>query len=425
MAKIAIVNIGMHGHVNPTLGFTEALVHRGHTVLYYGSADFAPQIQRTGARFIDYPTAMGHLAVTQAKTMADTGAKAWQGVSIHDSFTDELSKTLPTLLSAFAADRPDVVVYNFIALAGRAAAHHLGIPAVKFFTTYTSNESYDLMAETMERRLSADPAAAAAAAAALASAQLRCNDVCHSCGVPSIDLASLMNHAEAANLVFLPRHFQPCCETFDQRYHFVGPCLRSTDLISALDLVPPGTDPLAIVSLGSLFHTWPDFYKICLEYFAGKPWRVVMGIGPEIRPESLGELPANVRLASHLPQVALLHQADLFVSHGGMNSTMEALSLGVPLVVIPQMEEQELTAQQVDALGLGRFLPRAEVNVDSLAAAISYAVTPAVRANLDTMQEALRVAGGIDRAVAVIEAAPRPSVTPGNFVNLTRTPAPR
>lgn len=53
-----------------------------------------------------------------------------------------------------------------------------------------------------------------------------------------------------------------------------------------------------------------------------------------------------------------------------MNSTMEAMNAGVPLVVIPQMYEQELTAKRVDDLGLGVYLPKEEVTVSRLQEAV-------------------------------------------------------
>lgn len=59
-----------------------------------------------------------------------------------------------------------------------------------------------------------------------------------------------------------------------------------------------------------------------------------------------------------MPQLDILQRATAFVSHGGMNSTMESLYYGVPMVVIPQMPEQAMTARRVDELGLGLMLDK-------------------------------------------------------------------
>ena len=54
-----------------------------------------------------------------------------------------------------------------------------------------------------------------------------------------------------------------------------------------------------------------------------------------------------------MPQIAVLEEASAFITHGGFNSAKEALSLGIPLVVIPISGDQPYTAERVEALGLG------------------------------------------------------------------------
>ncbi|MEV6899252.1 nucleotide disphospho-sugar-binding domain-containing protein [Amycolatopsis sp. NPDC051372] len=73
-------------------------------------------------------------------------------------------------------------------------------------------------------------------------------------------------------------------------------------------------------------------------------------------PALLGELPPNVEALPTVAQQAVLGHAAAFVSHAGMNSIMEALSLAVPLVTLPQVPEQALNARRVQELGLGEVL---------------------------------------------------------------------
>ncbi|EON78504.1 hypothetical protein ADIS_1019 [Lunatimonas lonarensis] len=56
-------------------------------------------------------------------------------------------------------------------------------------------------------------------------------------------------------------------------------------------------------------------------------------IAVAIRPKSI-----NVFIRSFLPQVYLLRHANLSLSHGGTNSTAEAVLLGVPLLVFPTID---------------------------------------------------------------------------------------
>ncbi len=82
-----------------------------------------------------------------------------------------------------------------------------------------------------------------------------------------------------------------------------------------------------------------------------------------------------------------------------MNSTMEAMNAGVPLVVIPQMYEQELTAKRVDDLGLGVYLPKEEVTVSRLQEAVqAVAGDQEVLSRVKNMQKDVKEAGGAERA---------------------------
>jgi UDP:flavonoid glycosyltransferase YjiC (YdhE family) len=68
-----------------------------------------------------------------------------------------------------------------------------------------------------------------------------------------------------------------------------------------------------------------DFYQMCFDAFAQTEWQVVLSFGTRIDPAALKEPPANFLIAPHVPQLEVLSRADLFISHGGMNSTMESL----------------------------------------------------------------------------------------------------
>lgn len=55
MSTVAFLNIGMHGHVNPTLPVVSELVRRGHTVTYHTWPAFREAIEATGAAVHLYP----------------------------------------------------------------------------------------------------------------------------------------------------------------------------------------------------------------------------------------------------------------------------------------------------------------------------------------------------------------------------------
>ncbi|MFK0293269.1 nucleotide disphospho-sugar-binding domain-containing protein [Streptomyces sp. NPDC090442] len=100
----------------------------------------------------------------------------------------------------------------------------------------------------------------------------------------------------------------------------------------------------------------------------------------------------------------MLRRATAFVSHTGMNSTMEALYYGVGLIAVPQMPEQAANAGRVVELGLGERLDARTVTAESLRAAVARVATdPAVRENLARMRKVVRESGGAARGADVVE----------------------
>ncbi|CAK9000087.1 unnamed protein product [Durusdinium trenchii] len=65
------------------------------------------------------------------------------------------------------------------------------------------------------------------------------------------------------------------------------------------------------------------------------------------------ELPSNLVAQQSLPQLELLQKCNVFVTHGGANSVHEALSFGVPMVVIPIFGDQPVNADTVAKTGCG------------------------------------------------------------------------
>ncbi len=131
------------------------------------------------------------------------------------------------------------------------------------------------------------------------------------------------------NIVYTSRAFQPCGETFDETFQFVGPPVGSRS--EATDFSwPTGTHPLVYVSLGTLFNADAGFYRHCFEAFRREPVEVIMSVGSQVSIEALGAPPANVTVASSVPQLLVLERAAAFVTHAGMNSVTRACASPSP-----------------------------------------------------------------------------------------------
>lgn len=115
-----------------------------------------------------------------------------------------------------------------------------------------------------------------------------------------------------------------------------------------------------------------DFYRLCFEAFAKTPYTVVLSVGRHIAIADLGALSPNFNVRNHVPQLAVLKQSRLFVTHGGMNSVNEGLFFGVPLMVFPQGADQHRNVLTYPITSLRRDLQKKFFAVKGRAEDVTY-----------------------------------------------------
>jgi MGT family glycosyltransferase len=392
MSRALFVNIPAHGHVNPTLPLAAELVARGEKVDYALTADFEPAVRQAGARLLPYDST---LPTALAPSVDRTAAFQLPAKLLEDTL-----HVLPQLLDAVAADPPDYVLHDPFSVTARLLADRLGVPRMQMHCTYVFSESS--MQHPAFRRIS-EWAQGARPSEEFEKAR---REVAEQFGVEPPGMRDIFMGAAPFNVVFLPRAFQPGGEAFDGRWAFVGPSIGprgdgQDGLLGELDGI--GEGPLLFVSLGTVFNEQAGFYRTVLEAFAGTEWKVLLAVGGRIDVEAVGTPPPNAIVRRHVPQIDVLARARAFVTHGGMNSTMEAIVAEVPLVVVPQMPEQGVTADRVAELGLGVQLDPEKVTPSSLVEAVTKVASDGnVRSQLAAMRQASDDAGGPARAAGQI-----------------------
>jgi MGT family glycosyltransferase len=393
MAKGLFFNMPLHGHVNPTLPVVRELTRRGDELVYFLPESFRGAVERTGARLFPYESSLEGISVGPGANHPPLPVM----------MIGESRKQLPSLLEAVRAEAPDYVVYDSLCHWGRIITRKLKLRGAISHPSYASNAQWSMAKAFLKLPGAPSPEVFARMNAGLA-------ELGREYGLPAFDMHSLMTDVEPLNLVFLPRAFQPEGDSFDERFLFVGPSLESEARGGAGDFPLERLEGgrTLYISLGTVFNDWPDFYRTCFTAFGDSPWQVVLSAGKAASQETLGAAPGNFVVRASVPQLEVLARTSVFVTHGGMNSTMEALHDGVPLVVIPQMAEQAVTAARVAELGLGLALDRASVTATSLREAVErVAHEPSFRERAQRMQQEVRGAGGYRRAADALQALVR------------------
>ncbi|KAF7266711.1 hypothetical protein GWI33_019984 [Rhynchophorus ferrugineus] len=82
--------------------------------------------------------------------------------------------------------------------------------------------------------------------------------------------------------------------------------------------------------------------------------------------------PENVKISKWFPQQDILAHPNckLFITHGGLLSTTETVSMGVPVLAFPIFADQKLNAGRAEALGFGKSLPFGSITEEKLSSAL-------------------------------------------------------
>ena len=342
MSKIVFFCIPAHGHTNPTLGVVRELVARGHEVLYYSYNSFKEKIESAGATFVscDDFDAEQHIDPKDAKRVgSDLAFSTRLLVDTTLALDDMVCAEMERL-------QPDCIVADSMAVWGKAVALKLGIPFVSSTTTFAFNRhSAQIMKQSIGQLFGM-----------LFSMPKINKDIkrLQDKGYPVKSVLDIIQNDENTHtVVYTSPQFQPCADTFNEKYAFVGPSIRPVT-----EEITKTKEKLIYISMGTVVNDMASLYRKCIKAFSDTDYQVIMSIGDMVDVNELGEIPANISVHSHVDQIAVLAKADAFLSHCGMNSVNESLYYGVPLVMYPQTSEQGGVANRVTQVGAGVMLEK-------------------------------------------------------------------
>ena len=392
MSKIVFFCIPAHGHTNPTLGVVRELVARGHQVWYYSYNTMREKIESAGAIFVS----CDGYDMEQKLTPKDS-VRVGKDLAFSTKILVDTTLALDDKVCADMEQlKPDCIVADSMAVWGKAVAMKRNIPFVSSTTTFAFNQhSAKIMKQSIGELFKM-----VFSMPKITRQIKRLQDK----GYPVKNILDIIqNDDNTHTVVYTSPEFQPCSETFSDKYAFVGPSIRP-----ATSKIEKKRDKLIYISMGTVNNNMMALYKRCLAALADTDYQVIMSVGNLVSIEEFGVLPENISVFTHVDQIAVLQQADVFVSHCGMNSVSESLYFGVPLVMLPQTSEQGGVAERVLQLGAGIKLDKSDAAsilgaINKICADHSYAQNAA--AISEGFQRCSGAKGAADKILQVCESA--------------------
>ncbi len=279
--------------------------------------------------------------------------------------------------------QPDIIVSDSVAYWGKLAAMKNNIPYVCSTTTfafnryssrYLNNSILDIF-----RFLKDMPAV---------NKQIR---RLREAGYPVKSILDIVQNDNNTNtIVYTSKYYQPCAETFSDRYHFIGPSMRPIT-----KTYEKTAEKTIYISMGTINQN-RQFYNNCIQALGKRDFQVIVSMGANN--EHYDNLPDNIEIYDTVDQIAVLSITDAFITHCGMNSVSEALYYEAPLVLFPQTSEQGAVAKRTAELKAGVML-KSISEVDITAAIDEVLYEPTYANNARKISQSFHESGGVDEAV--------------------------
>jgi zeaxanthin glucosyltransferase len=411
MARLGAFCFPGTGHLNPLTALARRLQQRGHSVVIFGIADIETRVKAAGIEFCligqgDYP--LGTLEKLDQQLGEMTGLEAIRFTM--DRVRNTARMVLRDGLEAVRAANLDALLIDEADMAN-SIAEYLGLPFVSlalippmvqdnryppfYFGWSGSQRWWSRLRNEIAIRILIRLAAPIFAAV---------NERRVAWGLkvgrrPGDGLSQL------AQITQLPRALEFDIEPPPQHLYYTGPFVDAT-LRPAVDFAWDRLDgrPLIYASLGTLQNRSLGIFRKIAEACAGLNVQLVISLGGGLEPNRLANLSGDPLVVRFAPQLELVKRASLVITHAGLNTVLESLAEGVPLVCIPLGNDQPGVASRVVTHGTGIVVPPRKANAERLRSAVRAVLeNESYRNAARQLQSVMAQIDGPDRAADIVE----------------------
>lgn len=396
---VVCVAIPEKGHLHPLLPTLRRLESLGHSVVVAAVRDLSAELLaarvRGVAHVLQVPPPPAGFVTAGAEFAQRLADPAWLAAWIEALLIDCVPAQVTAIENLLRAEGPDVVVADPMIYAAVIACSRLQIPWAGVSsslnpvtpTTWSSDLSDTLRALDVKRRRAF---------------------VDHGVDVPTFRVSDAVS--PWLNVVFSVDAWAPRAAADNPGVFAVGApfdddeCAHR-DFGSAFPFHRLQAGRARVyVSFGSQAWCQPRLFALVFAAASSLHLQVIASVGDLVDdPVFMQSLPADAIAVRFAPQLQILDAVDVFVSHGGANSVVEALWYARPLVLLPLCNDQPLQARFVTRAGAGVVLDINNVDVATLRAALSTAVSDEMGLRVRALSHALRQGGGPTQVAHLIE----------------------
>lgn len=408
---LGIIGPPVAGHINPFGALGRELIARGHRVTLFQMADVEERARAEGLGFVplgesDHPRGSLPESLAVLGRLDGIGALRYTLRMVRKT-TEMICRDGP---DAIRGARVDLLLVDQTEPGGTAVADRLGLPFVTICNALAMNREpqvppyftpWDYREGFLARsRNSLGYAVSGTILAPITNVVRKYREQWRLPRHKTLEdsLSQLAQISQQPPSFDFPRKKLPAT------FHYVGPLRNSSGRIAPFPWDQLDGRPLIYASLGTLQNGKERVFRCFAEACLGFDAQLVITHGGGLDEQAAASLPGKPVVVSYAPQLDVLARASLTLTHAGLNTVLDSLMCGVPLVAVPITYEQPAIATRVRWTGVGQVVPFSKLNVPRLRAAIGNVLTdPSYRTRAQMVARSIREAGGASRAADIIE----------------------
>ena len=404
--KLGFICPNTPGHINPMTALARHLQIRNHDVvfLYSSAAAGLPSIPD------DAKDEFNENRAEISKKSGESGTQQGMGALMRQA-----ESTLRSLPRIVERNEIDALVIDCIQFYAELGAIQYGVPYVHVsnalqldFSGHTPLCLTDWPQETTPEALARNRDAVTRFAQAVqdANSELRAQAAAVGLKIDWDDLSSTLSSRALINQI--PKAFDFDSSHWPSHFYHTGPFHdgKGREPVNFPWERITG-QPLVYASMGTILNGRIDVFQTIVEAVAkNMGLQLVLSVGDQIDPLQLERAPKNAIIVKQAPQLELLKQASVCITHAGLNTVLESLAQGVPQVAIPVTFDQPGVAARIAHYQTGMVISLDKLTPDRLSRCVDEALEdPTYRNNSRKLQMEIARANGLSVAADIVERA--------------------